>query len=668
MGEIILGGRYIIESEIGTGGMAIVYKAKDKMLNRVVAVKVLRPEYKQDEEFVKRFDIEAKSAAGLSHPNIVSVYDVGIHEGLRYIVMEYVDGITLKEYIAKNGKVPWKTAFAFASRICEALQHAHERKIVHRDIKPHNIMVGSDGSLKVMDFGIARATSASTMTLGSKVLGSAHYLSPEQARGGFTDERSDLYSLGVCLYEMVTGRVPFEADTTVAVAMQHLQKEAEKPSVLVPGLPEAAEYIIMKAMRKEQSQRYLSAGAMESDILRLMADPTVVLSDDDNAGFYSTKQIDVSAVNKEKPAVSGSSVKKPVKKNNGGKIFGIIALVIAIIAAMALGVKLAFNWFYADTETIMAPNLKGLTLEQAKEKVAELDSEIIIRVKSEDFGPQTEKDKIISQDPEEGKKISGSKEIYVVVGLGAEKFELDDFVGENADYAMEIAKDMGLRCQILEEEEDDYNEKYDKGCVTRQEPEGGEKVKSGDIIILYESKGKEDIDPKIPDVIGMDIGEAKTTLNNKGYYNIKITEKENEEEVAGTVLEQTPESPERTDVEETIELVVAKEIEEPEKEEEVKEETSGGGLLEGMDINIEIPNQPEREEPTVETITPALVFAVPDGDAAVNVKVIRKDNGETVYKKTHNPREVVSIEVKDSTVKYEIYINDVFYQEKSVQS
>ncbi|MBQ2942862.1 MAG: Stk1 family PASTA domain-containing Ser/Thr kinase [Clostridia bacterium] len=635
MGEIILGGRYIIESEIGTGGMAIVYKAMDKMLNRTVAVKVLRPEFKQDEEFIKRFDIEAKSAAGLSHPNIVSIYDVGIHEGLRYIVMEYVDGTTLKEYIAKMGKVPWRSAFKFASQICAALGHAHERKIIHRDIKPHNIMVKSDGSLKVMDFGIARATSASTMTLGAKVLGSAHYLSPEQARGGFTDERSDLYSLGVCLYEMVTGKVPFEADTTVAVAMQHLQKEPEKPSDFAPGLPASAEYIILKAMRKEQSQRYLTAPAMESDIMRVMADPSVVLSDDDNEGFYSTKQIDVEELEKESRKTLDAGKKADDEKKKK-KVIGIIALAVALIAVMGLGAKMAFDWFYKEMEPLLTPNLKGLTLSQAEEKAAELDEEIVIRVKKEDYSIQEEKDKIIEQEPEEGKNIPGSKEIYVVVSLGAESFSLKDFTGENADYALELVKELGLKGQIIEEEKDDYNEEQEKGNVTRQEPGAGSMVKSGDVIILYESKGMENIDPKIPDVVGMLYEEAKTALNNKGYYNINVKEVENGNEIENTVMSQDPEAPERVDVEEVIELVVSR-----------KKLHSSGAADNGKAL---------------------LTFTVPQGNSPVNIKVIRGDNGETVYKKTHNPSDTVSIEVKaGSSVTYEIYINDVFYEEKSVQ-
>ncbi|MBR6719385.1 MAG: Stk1 family PASTA domain-containing Ser/Thr kinase [Clostridia bacterium] len=638
MGEIILGGRYIIESEIGTGGMAIVYKAMDKMLNRTVAVKVLRPEFKQDEEFIKRFDIEAKAAAGLSHPNIVGIYDVGIHEGLRYIVMEYVDGTTLKEYITKMGKVPWKNAFKFALQICAALGHAHERKVIHRDIKPHNIMVGSDGALKVMDFGIARATSASTTTLGSKVLGSAHYLSPEQARGGFTDERSDLYSLGVCLYEMVTGKVPFEADNTVAVAMQHLQKEPEKPSDFTEDLPAAAEYIILKAMRKEQSQRYLSASAMESDILRLMADPSVELSDNDNQGFYSTKQIDVEEIAEESRKVDETSSKKTESKN-AKKIIGISVLCVAIVAVMALGAKMAFDWFYKGTDNIITPNLKGLTLSQAEEKVLELDEEIVVVVRKEEYSVQEEKDKIINQEPEEGKNIPGSKEIYVVVSLGAEMFKLDDFVGENSDYALEVVKELGLKGQIIVEENDDYNEKHDEGLVTRQEPAEGTMVRSGDVVILYESKGGEDIDPKIPDVTGMDINEAKTTLNNKGYYNINITEEVNKDVIEGTVLSQSPESPSRINVEDVIELVVS---------------------------TTKEPENTEKEETSQKKAT--LTFTVPAGTAAVNVKVIRGDNGETVYKKTHNPLDTVSIEVKAGTsVAYEIYINDVFYEEKSVQ-
>ncbi len=621
MGEIILGGRYIIEREIGQGGMAIVYKANDKMLNRSVAIKVLRPEFKEDEEFIKRFDAEAKSAAALNHPNIVSIYDVGIHENLHYIVMEYIEGETLKELITKEGKLPFRKALKFASQILGALSQAHSKKVIHRDIKPHNIMVTGDGTLKVMDFGIARATSASTMTIGSKVLGSAHYLSPEQARGGFTDERSDLYSLGVCLYEMITGKVPFDADTTVAVAMQHLQKEPKSPTLLTENLPESVEYIILKAMRKEQAQRYASALSMNSDILRVLADPSVVLSDDEKEGFYSTKQIDVI----DDELIEKTNRENGAKKRKKALISGLIIALAFIVAGGILSLILM-----GRQKNIEVPNLKGLTLEEAEEKVLEIDPEISVIIKKEDYSLREEREKIIVQEPPDGRKLSGSKEIYVTIGLGEEKIKLDSFVGDKAEEVKEKIEGLGLRCIIEDEKDDDLNEKYDEGRVTKQEPEAGETIKNGSLVTIFRSLGGENVDPEVPFVTGMKLTSARERLNGKGYFNIEIEYVESESE-KDTVVKQNPEATERLNEEEVITLFVAT------------------GESKGVKDAL-------------------LSFKVPDGAEKVNVKVIRKDNGDVVYKKNHNPGDDVSVKVKISgTVTYEIYIDNAFYEEKSVQ-
>lgn len=618
MAEIILGGRYVIENEIGAGGMAIVYKAHDNMLNRTVAVKVLRPEFKQDEEFIKRFDVEAKASAGLNHPNIVGVYDVGVHEGYHYIVMEYIDGVTLKELISKNGRLPWRKALKYASQICSALAHAHARKVVHRDIKPHNIMVTQDGSVKVMDFGIARAASASTMTVGTKVLGSAHYLSPEQARGGFTDERSDIYSLGVCMYEMITGKVPFDADTTVAVAMQHLQKEPVAPTSIVEELPESVEYIILRAMRKEQSQRYLSAGAMESDIIRVLTDPTVTLSDEDSEpAIYSTRQIDVVDVEK----VPKPQEKKTVKK---GMLIGVGA--VAAILILLFAVKGVFF----GTKEAKVPNLKGLTIEQAYEKTAEIDEEIVIIVRREEYSEKEERNKIIEQDPEEGMKIPGSKEIEVIIGIGEESFTVENYVGLNVEKAKAKAEDAGLLVKIEDETDDDLNEEYEEGKVTRQSITPGTKAEYEDEIVLYESKGSENVSPKMISVIGKNVSDAKQALYDAGFKTVEITVKESNEE-KDTVIDQSVKEGTRTSADTKITLTV-----------------SAGKISEAKT---------------------ALSFTLPPSPEAMNVKVIRKDNGESVYARRHSAGETVHIDVKvTGKVTYEIYLDDAFWMEKSVNS
>ena len=275
-----LGNRYEILEEIGSGGMAYVYRAHCTLLNRFVAIKVLREDLKDDREFVKRFYIEAQAAASLTHPNIVSIYDVGRDGDLYYIVMEYVEGRTLKEYLDEQGKLPWREAAEYAAQICRALEVAHKNSIVHRDIKPQNIIMTPDGTLKVTDFGIARASTNVTQTLSTGAMGTVQYLSPEQARGGFTDERSDIYSLGIVLYEMVTGTVPFSADSAVTTAIKHIQEQPTPPRELNLSIPHSLENIILKAIRKEQSGRYRTAVDMLRDLTMILENPNARVADD----------------------------------------------------------------------------------------------------------------------------------------------------------------------------------------------------------------------------------------------------------------------------------------------------------------------------------------------------------------------------------------------------
>ena len=269
----LIGNRYEILERIGNGGMATVYKSRDHVLNRNVAVKVLKEEFTTDAEFVKRFNIEAQSAASLTHPNIVSIYDVGSEDDIHYIVMELVQGKTLKEIIMDEGVLPWKWTVNIAIQIASALEVAHRNNIVHRDIKPHNIIITEDGTAKVTDFGIAKAVSNSTITSFGSTIGSVHYFSPEQARGGYTDAKSDLYSLGVVMYEMLTGKVPFDADTPVSIALKHMQEKAIEPKVINPTIPDSINKIIIKAMEKEPNLRYISATEMLNDLKEVIKNP-----------------------------------------------------------------------------------------------------------------------------------------------------------------------------------------------------------------------------------------------------------------------------------------------------------------------------------------------------------------------------------------------------------
>jgi serine/threonine protein kinase len=288
----LLGNRYEVIEKIGGGGMALVYKAKCQLLNRFVAVKILRKEFCNDEEFVRRFRIEAQAAASLSHPNIVSIFDVGIENDNHYIVMEFVKGITLKDHIKKHKVLPWDDAVNIATQICSAIEHAHRNNIVHRDIKPHNIIFSEDGLAKVTDFGIARAATFSTITMVGNTIGSVHYFSPEQARGGFTDEKSDIYSLGIVIYEMVTGKLPYDGDTPVSVALKHIQCIPEEPINLNGDIPKGLNDIILKAIEKEQTKRYQTADKLLIDLNEVSNDPMIrFFVEDDDFEDAKTKRL-----------------------------------------------------------------------------------------------------------------------------------------------------------------------------------------------------------------------------------------------------------------------------------------------------------------------------------------------------------------------------------------
>ena len=291
MAGVIIGNRYELMEKIGSGGMAIVYKARCRLLNRFVAVKMLRPEFNDDVEFLKRFETEAQAAAALSHPNIVSVYDVGTHDRIHYIVMEYVEGHTLKEFLNETGPLPIEKIVDFSTQIASALEHAHAKQIIHHDIKPHNIIITESGLLKVTDFGLARAVSASTTVAAAGAIGSVHYASPEQARGGFTDAKSDIYSLGITMYEMTTGRVPFDGDTPVAIAIKHLQKEPAPPSEIAPDVPQSLEKIILKCIEKEPSKRYQSAGEIIEDLKGVLNNDGVVHKNEGDEEKFSTRRM-----------------------------------------------------------------------------------------------------------------------------------------------------------------------------------------------------------------------------------------------------------------------------------------------------------------------------------------------------------------------------------------
>ena len=526
----IIGNRYEILEEVGLGGMATVYKAKDHVLNRLVAVKVLKDEFTTDAEFVKRFNTEAQAAASLSHPNIVSIYDVGHEEenNLYYIVMELVQGKTLKEIINSEGVLTWKWAVNIAMQIASALEMAHKRGIVHRDIKPHNIIITEDGIAKVTDFGIAKAVSNSTITAFGTTIGSVHYFSPEQAKGGFTDAKSDLYSLGVVMFEMLTGKVPFDADTPVSVALKHMQEDPKEPVELNSDIPTAVNQIVVKDF--------------------------VIIENKDGGYTRVMQAIKDDQINEGKK----EEVKTKTKTNffiehPKAKIATIILGLILLFVVVFLITKIAIDG--GITKKVDMPNFVGKTLEEAQTMADDLD----LTIEAEEVASSdVEEGKIISQDPEYSEtKIEVGTTIKLKVSKGPETAELPKLEGMKIEDARVTAESLGIT--LVEETEN--SDKVEQGVIIKQDTAVGTLVKSGDTVTVHVSAGAEKV--RVPTVVGMDEGTAVATLKNAGL-NPTVKYESHEDKEEGKVISQTIEENTEVAKNSAIEIVVNK-IEKEEK-------------------------------------------------------------------------------------------------------
>lgn len=497
----LLGSRYEIIEKIGNGGMATVYKAKDLVLKRYVAVKILREEYTTDNEFIKRFNTEAESAASLTHPNIVSVYDVGKEGNLYYIVMELIKGKTLKEIIVEDGRMGWKWSVKIAKQIAQALETAHRNNIIHRDIKPHNIIITEDGTAKVTDFGIAKAVSNSTITAFGTTIGSVHYFSPEHARGGYTDAKSDLYSLGVVLYEMVTGRVPFDADTPVSVALKHMQEKPVPPIELNPAIPQSLNDLILKAMEKDPNMRYSTATEMIEDLDKILKNPEA------EVGVVDKSQARARRIQQEDNQTNQSKFakfKKYLEEHKGVKIALIVAIFLIVFIA-SIGITLGvLN--SGKPKDILLPNFTNITLDEAKAKAEEV--KLNLNVLEEKYDVQIEEGKIISQDPkyQPNFTVKEGSTVNVVVSKGQEIVKVTKLVGKTKDEARKELKDLGLEMEIEEVNSDDV----EPGIVIEQDKQEGEEVLAGTKIKLKVSLGIEKVE--VPNLTGLSEDKAKAKI------------------------------------------------------------------------------------------------------------------------------------------------------------
>ena len=506
----ILGGRYEILEKIGGGGMALVYKARCRLLNRYVAIKVLRDEFINDEEFIKKFRRESQAAASLSHPNIVNIYDVGVDQGeehkIHYIVMEYIKGKTLKEVITEKGKLSLDETIDYSIQIAEALEHAHKNHIVHRDIKPHNIMITEDGRAKVTDFGIARAATSSTVTNTSNVIGSVHYFSPEQARGGYTDEKSDIYSLGVVMYEMITGKVPYQGDSPISVALKHIQEEIIPPREMDGTVPIALQNIIMKCVKKAQSDRYSDANELLHDLRRIkfsreegiLEDTRIIESPTQIIPIVENEDVDTIKKHKKK--------NKKKNKEDGGLKVVLLAILLAfiVVSSMALGFFKLKDFFI--TPEVPVPDLIGMEEELAKKEIEDLGLNFKVgkRVHDSEF----KEGEIIDQKTEAGQKVKKGYTIEVTVSKGSNLVKVPNLINRNISEIDEILRDTNLS-EVVDYQ---YNDTVEANIIIDQSPEPYSEVEEGTKISLIVSQGPEKKLTIVPKLVGLKEKEAENAL------------------------------------------------------------------------------------------------------------------------------------------------------------
>ena len=591
---IVLGERYQIISRVGSGGMADVYKAKDQKLDRLVAVKVLKPEFREDTNFVAKFGKEAQAAAGLSHPNVVNVFDVGEDRGLYYIVMELVEGITLKAYITRKGKLSVKEATSIAIQVSLGLEAAHNRGIVHRDVKPQNIIISTDGKVKLSDFGIAKATNSNTIT--ANVMGSVHYSSPEQVRGGASDARSDIYSLGITMYEMVTGRVPYDGDTTVAVAIKHLQEEMVPPSRYTPDIPYSMEQIILKCTQKNPDRRYQNMAQLIEDLKRSLLDPqgnfvnlsplsahaqTVQVTDSDRKQLNQTAQRqryqeedeedeDYRQGSGDEEDEDDDAVSSKLEKaiTIGGFLIGAVIVVILIIVIGNMTGLFNRNRTHdsssnsavtssSSSQQVEVPDFLGSTLEEAQEEAERYN--LTVEQAGTEASDEYEAGQILSQDPKEGTSVEEGSVVRVTVSSGPETVYANvpaGIVGASQSEAEQAIRAAGLVPQAQNASSDSV----EIGYVISVDPGEGAQVEEGSSVTIVVSTGPEEtpepeVTVKIPDLIGWSQEEAIWALEDQGL-NYTVVEGYDATLHIGDVIDMDPgvgeEVPEGTTVTLTI--------------------------------------------------------------------------------------------------------------------
>ena len=548
MVERVLDGRYALEVLVGSGGMADVYRAKDQLLERTVAVKILHQQYENDKEFIERFQREAKAAARITHPNIVNVYDVGIAEGRHYIVMEYVPGRTLKERIKEEGPVPATEALHIARQIAGALAQAHINNLVHCDIKPHNILVMPDGNVKVADFGIARAVTESTMTYNDNIMGSVHYFSPEQARGTIITPKSDVYSLGVVLYEMLTGRIPFDGNTAVSIARKHLEEEPQPLRSLVPNIPPVVEALVTRMMAKDPALRPDSR-LLVQDITRaeqmMRGDTSAIpVFDPDATRVLSpveAQEIGAIAEAEEEAAAAEEKSFFRTKKFKFGLVF-------ILLLGFFTGFFLSFGKFWSSVE-ITVPDVTGKQLTLARQILEDQHLRVTV---AETFDASVPVGVVVSQTPEAGSTVKEERTITIYVSKGGEEMEMPNLRGLKQSEAIDRLQQMGLRLGSAYETFSDE----DTGTVISQDPRSGTRISKGQSVDITVSKGQKIKKVSVPNVKGVPSDRAHTMIEGSGLKVGSVSE-EASTQAAGTVVSQSPAAGAEADSGSAVSLVIS---------------------------------------------------------------------------------------------------------------
>ncbi|HIX66545.1 MAG TPA: Stk1 family PASTA domain-containing Ser/Thr kinase [Candidatus Anaerostipes excrementavium] len=544
IGEI-LGGRYEILKRIGSGGMADVYMAKDQKLNRNVAVKVLKREYVDDEKFLKKFQIEAQAVASLTHPNIVNIYDVGAENGVNYIVMELAGGITLKEYIKKKGYLSPQETVDVSIQIASAISHAHNHHIIHRDIKPQNILISEDGMIKVTDFGIAKAANTNTVTSTATAMGSVHYISPEQAKGRFCDEKSDIYSLGITMYEMITGKVPFDHENGVTIALMHLQNDIVPPSEIKEGIPDSLEKIILKCVMKKPEERYQTAEELIEDLKLVFQDtsgdyvgfapavddsPTIMVDQEELQQQLEEDEIEPEEESEEEGENGYLSEDDDEEEGMNSKIQKLIIILAAVVGAIILIAIISFvvrssglfrSGDKASTERItttesveedtesdkyQVPNVVGMSLSQAKEAIGD---NLKIETKSQ-ASSNYRSGLVISQSLESDSEVDKGDTITLIVSSGEEKTTVPNVKGQSQSSATRTLKNAGFKVSV----KTSYSSSVDEGDVISQSPSSGSKLAEGSTVTITVSSGSERV--TVPSLSHYTEAEARQQLRNMG--------------------------------------------------------------------------------------------------------------------------------------------------------